>query len=115
MIEVNEKIEVGCAPRTVWNLLSDPHKVVDCVPGAALGEEHEDGSFDGTMTVQFGPTKVAFKANVALELDDPSMEGHVGAKGKDKQGGSRFNAKMKFKVDEQAPGAVVAIYAEVEI
>src|SRR6266540_2847347 len=69
------------------------------------------------MTVKFGPTSVAFKANVGLELDAAEMEGHVSAKGKDKQGGSRFTAKMKFKVDDlnEPPGSLVSIDAEVEI
>ena len=115
MIEVHEAVEVGCPPRQVWSLLSDPHKVVDCVPGAALGQEHEDGSFDGTMTVSFGPTKVTFKARVSLELDNDAMSGNVTARGKDSQGGTRFTAKMNFKVDEKDPGAVVPINAEVEI
>lgn len=62
MIEVNEQIEVASAPQTVWDLLSDPRAVIDCVPGAALGEQQEDGSFDATLTVKFGPAKVTFKA-----------------------------------------------------
>ena len=115
MIEVHEKIEVSCPPRTVWALLSDPHQVVDCVPGASLGEEHEDGTFDGSMLVQFGPVKVTFKARVALELDDETMQGNVNARGKDNQGGTRFTAKMRFKVDEEPGGASVIVDAEVEI
>ena len=43
MIEVNERIDVSAAPRVVWDLLSNPRAVVDCVPGAALGEHHDDG------------------------------------------------------------------------
>ena len=115
MITVNEKIEVACPPRTVWKLLSDPHQVVDCVPGAALGEEHEDGTFDGSLLVTFGPMKVTFKARVALDLDDAAMVGNVTARGKDNQGGTRFSETMKFKVEEQNEGAVITIDAEVEI
>ena len=115
MITVNEKIEVACPPRTVWKLLSDPHRVVDCVPGAALGEEHEDGTFDGSLLVTFGPMKVTFKARVALELHDAAMVGNVTARGKDNQGGTRFSETMKFKVEEQNEGALITIDAEVEI
>ncbi|OGA49587.1 MAG: hypothetical protein A3F74_08785 [Betaproteobacteria bacterium RIFCSPLOWO2_12_FULL_62_58] len=117
MIEVNEQIEVTSAPRVVWDLLSDPRAVVDCVPGAALGEQQEDGSFDAALTVKFGPAKVTFHARVALELDTVAMAGHVTAKGKDKQGGTRFRATMTFKVAEQAepPGSTIPIEAQVEI
>ena len=35
MIEINEQFDVPTAkPRVVWDLLSDPHAVVGCVPGA---------------------------------------------------------------------------------
>jgi carbon monoxide dehydrogenase subunit G len=117
MIEVNERIEVPAAPQTVWALLSDPHAVVECVPGAALGAEHEDGSFDATLTVKFGPAKVTFHAKVMLELDASGMSGHVTARGKDNQGGTRFRATMAFKVEEQAepPGSAIPIDSEVEI
>ena len=117
MIEVNEKIEVDAAPQTVWSLLSDPRAVVDCVPGAALGEEQEDGSFDATLTVKFGPAKVTFRARVALELDAAAMTGHVNARGKDTQGGTKMRAKMTFGVVErsQPPGSTIPIAAQVEI
>ena len=117
MIEVNERIEVPSAPQVVWSLLSDPRAVVGCVPGAALGDEQEDGSFDATLVVKFGPTKVTFRARVALELDPAIMTGHVTAKGKDSIGGTRVQATMKFSVVERTdpPGSAVPITSEVEI
>jgi carbon monoxide dehydrogenase subunit G len=117
MIEVNERIDVPAAPRKVWELLSDPRAVVDCVPGAALGEQQEDGSYDATMMVKFGPAKVTFHARVALELDAAAMTGHVTARGKDNQGGTRFRTTMTFGVTEQTepPGSTIPIAAQVEI
>ena len=117
MIEVNEQIEVRSAPGIVWDLLSNPHAVVDCVPGAALGDALEDGSFDATLTVKFGPAKVKFRARVAIELDMAAMTGNVTARGKDNQGGTRIRATMSFRVTEQAdpPGCAIPIAAQVEI
>lgn len=118
MIEINERFDVPNAePRTVWNLLSDPTAVVGCVPGATLGEAHEDGSFDGSLTVKFGPARVTFKARIELELDDVAMAGSVTSRGKDNQGGTRFNAKMGFSVVEnpERPGTTVLITGENEI
>lgn len=117
MIEVNERIEVPSAPRIVWGLLSDPHAVVGCVPGAALGDEQEDGSYDATLTVKFGPAKVTFRARVALELDPAAMTGRVVARGKDNLGGTRIRSTMTFRVVERAepPGSMIPIEAQVEI
>ena len=117
VIEVNERIEVSAPTRTVWALLSDPHSVVECVPGATLGEQHDDGSFDATLMVKFGPAKVTFRARVAVEFDETNMSGRVSSKGKDNQGGTRFNASMGFRVVEQesGTGSAVPIDAQVDI
>jgi carbon monoxide dehydrogenase subunit G len=117
IIEVNERIEVASAPHTVWDLLSDPRAVVDCVPGASLGEQREDGTYDAALTVKFGPVKVTFKAKVALEMDPAAMTGCVSVKGKDNQGGTQIRANMTFSVLEQVAlqGATIPITARVEI
>lgn len=117
MIEVNERIEVPSAPRAVWGVLSDPQAVVECVSGATLGERQEDGSYDATLVVKFGPTKVKFEARFTLELDPATMSGIVTSKGKDSIGGTRVQAKMNFSVVEQAdpPRSVIPITSAVEI
>jgi carbon monoxide dehydrogenase subunit G len=117
VIEISERVEVPAVPRIVWNVLSDPRAVVDCVPGAKLGDRLEDGSYDTTLTVRFGPTKVTFRAKVALELDGTTMIGHVSSRGRDDQGGTRVKTAMTFKVVAgQSPGSsAVAIDAQVEI
>src|SRR5688572_13490876 len=100
MIEVHERIEVPASPRSVWEVLSDPHAVVECVPGAGVGEKHEDGSYDATLTVKFGPAKVAFRARFTLELDPAALSGKVVSRAKDNQGGTRVKTSMAFKVVE---------------
>lgn len=117
MIEVNERIEVPSAPRAVWGVLSDPQAVVECVSGATLGERQEDGSYDATLVVKFGPTKVKFEARFTLELDPATMSGIVVSRGKDSIGGTRVQARMNFSVLEQAdpPGSAIPITSGVEI
>ncbi len=117
MIEVDERFEVPAEPGTVWGVLSDPHVVVGCVPGAALLDEHDDGSFDAALTVKFGPMNIAFHALVTLELDDAAMQGRLTAQGKDKQGGAKFRATATFDVAEQPGqgGSVVTTHGTVDI
>src|SRR4029434_3515490 len=117
MIEISERVEVPAAPRIVWDVLSDPRAVVECMPGAKLGDRLGDGSYDATVTVKFGPATVTFCASDALELDSTAMTGHVSSRGRDDQGGTRVKTAMTFKVVAgQAPGSsVVPIDAQVEI
>ncbi|HEY7322507.1 MAG TPA: SRPBCC domain-containing protein [Candidatus Binatia bacterium] len=117
MIEISERVEVPAPPRIVWDVLSDPRAVVDCVPGAQLGDQLEDGSYDATVTVKFGPAKITFHAKVALELDNIAMIGRVSSRARDDQGGARVKTAMTFKVVEgEVPGSsAVPINAQVEI
>jgi carbon monoxide dehydrogenase subunit G len=117
VIEISERIEVPAAPGAVWDVLSDPRAVVDCVPGAQLGEQLQDGSYDATLTVKFGPAKVTFRTKVALELDGAAMSGRVSSRGKDNHCGTRVKTSMTFRVVEGAtPGtAAVPVDAQVEI
>ena len=117
MIEVSERIEVASPPEVVWPLLSDPRAVVDCVPGAALGEQQEDGSYNAILVVKFGPAKVTFHSKVTLEYDSAALGGRVSSRGKDNQGGTRVKSAMAFKIMAgAAPGtSVISIDAQVEI
>lgn len=101
----------------MWDVLSDPRAVVECVPGATLGEQLEDGLYDASVTVKFGPAKVTFRAKVALELDEAAMIGHVSSRGRDDQGGARVKTAMTFKVveGETPDSSAVPIDAQVEI
>ena len=115
MIEVDEQFEVPAPAGAVWQILADPYTVVECVPGAAIVASHDDGSFDTTLTVKFGPMGIAFQALAMLELDADSRTGRLSATGKDKQGGARFAATATFQVADQPLGAVVSIHGQVEI
>ncbi|MDB5814247.1 MAG: hypothetical protein JWN23_1364 [Rhodocyclales bacterium] len=117
MIEVNERVDVAAPPEVVWALLSNPHAVVNCVEGAKLGAQNEDGTFDASMVVKFGPAKVTFNTRIGLELDAATRTGNVSARGKDNQGGTRVRATMKFSVvaQEGSTGSSIPITAEVEV
>ena len=117
MIEVNERVEAPASAQAVWDILSNPQAVVECVEGAQLGDKHDDGTFDASMVVKFGPAKVKFTTRIALELDPATRTGNVSARGKDNQGGTRVRATMKFGVVENAgaPGCAIPITAEVEV
>jgi uncharacterized protein len=116
MIEIHETVSVPSDSQMVWDIISNPRTIVSCVPGASLGEQQDDGSWDAAVAVKFGPVKVTLQARVTLELDEPARVGHVTARGKDNQGGTRFTSTMKFEVKDAADsGSVVAIDGLVEL
>ncbi|MBV9325601.1 MAG: SRPBCC family protein [Chloroflexi bacterium] len=115
MIEVDERFDVPAPPATVWELLADPEAVVGCVPGAAIVAENDDGSLETSLTVKFGPVAVAFQAHAELDLDPEAMQGRLSARGRDKQGGARFQASATFGVAADRAGSTVTTHGEVEI
>ena len=117
MIQIHERFDVPAGPERVWEVLSDPHAVVGCVPGASIVGQDDDGSLDTSVGVKFGPTRVTFRARAALELDEAAHRGRVTAQGKDTIGGTRMRSTARFGV---APGpggrgSSVAIDGTVEV
>src|SRR5687767_8280308 len=92
------KIPAGASQ--VWDGLSDPYLVIDCVPGAEIHEQLPDGTYRGTLTVGFGPLKVAFGGSAAVTMDDSTRTGVVEGRGKDSQGGTRFRTTIRFELLE---------------
>lgn len=116
MIEVNEQFDVAASSSAVWQLLADPYAVVGCVPGAAIVGQDTDGTLKTTLTVKFGPMAISFQASARLELEPQQLRGRLTARGKDKQGGARFQASASFSVAElPGGGVVVKLLGEVDI
>jgi carboxylesterase len=115
LIEINETFTVAAPADEVYRVLSDPSAVVECVEGASLGAQRDDGSYDGKMTVKFSALRVSFAGRVALELDDEIRQGTVRATGRDGQGGTKFQATASFQVEPADEGrrALVAATGEV--
>ena len=44
----------------VWNALTDPEKVVACVPGASLIEKVDEDNYKGKVQLKFGPVKAGY-------------------------------------------------------
>jgi len=117
MIDIREEFEVAASPDAVWKIISDPYEVVGCVPGATLIGQKEDGTYEGSIGVKFGPTSVTFQTVVALELNQQAREGRITSQSRDKRGGTRSKATTTFSVAprQEDNGSKVLIQSGVEI
>jgi uncharacterized protein len=97
-IELNEVVEIAAPPDKVWSLLADPTAVVKCVPGAAIESVELDGSVEGSLRTKLGPTVVEFRGRIIPEFDDERREGKLVARGTDKGGRTRGEAKASFRL-----------------
>mgnify|MGYP000249114173 CR=1 FL=1 len=55
----------------VWSYLSDPAKVIPCVPGAELTEQVGEGDYRGTVSLKVGPISVRYKGEITIDVCDP--------------------------------------------
>ena len=117
MIEIRERFDVPAGPDAAWAVLSDPHAVVGCVPGAKIDKEEDDGSLDASVVVKFGPTRVTFRVKASLELDETARQGTITAQGRDSIGGTRMRSTAQFGVTPGpgGNGSAVAIDGNVEV
>jgi carbon monoxide dehydrogenase subunit G len=92
MISLHEEIAIPAPPDTVWPLLSDPAVVASCIPGAELTKSGEDGKYQGSMRVKFGPTVATFRGEAKLSYDHGARRCTIEARGIDGRGASRANA-----------------------
>ena len=57
---INKVFLVNHPIEEVWNNLTDPEKIVTCVPGATLSEKIDENSYKGQVALKFGPVKAGY-------------------------------------------------------
>jgi uncharacterized protein len=115
LITITQRVSVPHPPDVVWSVLSDPHKVVECIEGSRLGEFHDDGSFDALMAVRFAAIKVSFKARANLLLDEAARTGRLEAKGSDSRGSTRVQGHAEYSVQPAPEGSLVVLDGQIDI
>src|SRR6185503_2796658 len=60
-VSIAENFEVHASAERVWEYLTDPRQVVECLPGAELLEVEGERTFVGRMRVKVGPVTAAFR------------------------------------------------------
>ena len=93
MISLREEVTLPSPPDAVWPLLADPAIVASCIPGAELTKSGEDGKYQGTMRVKFGPTVATFRGEARLAYDHAARRVTIDGRGIDGRGASRANAQ----------------------
>ncbi|HEX5320254.1 MAG TPA: SRPBCC family protein [Stellaceae bacterium] len=92
MISLREEVTLPSPPAAVWPLLCDPAIVASCIPGAELTKSGDDGKYQGTMRVKFGPTVATFRGEAKLAYDHDARRCTIEGRGIDGRGASRANA-----------------------
>ena len=109
MISIREEITIAARPEAVWPILSDPAVVAACIPGATLTKADDNGAYQGTMRVKFGPTVAQFRGEAKLAYDHTARRCSIEGRGIDGRGASRANATGRV---EASGGDVTVLKVE---
>jgi carbon monoxide dehydrogenase subunit G len=96
---------IKAPPAQVWDFLTDPERVVRCLPGAAITGRIDEKTWSGTMTVKVGPVSSSYKGKVVFEkLDAQARNAEIVATGQDVRGKGGADLRLTSNLKEAAPG-----------
>lgn len=70
-ILLQESFEVDASPERAWDFLTDPARVVPCIPSAELVRRSDDRRFDADVGFGVGPFGARFLVRFRFEELDP--------------------------------------------
>lgn len=100
----------------VWNLLSNPEKVVVCVPGASITEVVDEKNYKGTVSLKFGPVKATYDGAISIEeLDEAGKNMVLKGNGLDSKGKGSADMVMNGTINATDGGSEVNYSMEVSV
>lgn len=114
-MKITQEFVVARPPKHVWEFFQDVPSVAQCLPGAELAGQSEDGSYDGSLSVKLGPMTASFEGKANITPDPENMTATIDGKGVDKKGGSRGQVKVVYAIEEASEGSKVSVDADVTL
>ncbi len=113
---IEKAFQIEAPIEKVWEFLSDPAKIVTCVPGAALTEKIDEKHYKGEVTAKFGPVKAKYNGNITIEeLDISTHKMLLKGKGLDAKGKGSAEMVMNGILDKNAHGTEVNFTMEIAL
>jgi uncharacterized protein len=107
-MKLEQSFEVSAPIDQVWTALIDIEKVAPCLPGAAITDHDEDGTYHGTFQVKLGPTSANYRGTVKIESADAATHtATLAARGTDKRGQGGATATIVNSLHEIEGGTRV--------
>ena len=104
---------LAVAPAAVWRVLSDVHRVAQCLPGAELTEDLGDDRYRGRARVGVGPVRLSFRGLAQVTgRDEASRTLRVLAHGQD-TGGAQTQAAIEVRAEPDGDGCRLTAEARV--
>jgi carbon monoxide dehydrogenase subunit G len=100
----------------VWKNLSDPTKIVSCVPGASLSEKVDENNYKGQVQLKFGPVKAGYDGLITfIERNEATKKMSLKGTGIDTKGKGNAEMVMNAQLSEKDGGTEVNATMDVTI
>lgn len=116
-IDIAKSFVVKVPRLAAWDFLTDPSRVVRCLPGAALTNQIDERCYAGTVTVKVGPVTASFKGTMRFErLDRQTWTAEMVAAGQEVRGKGGADMRMTSQLIERTAGETeVTVTSQVNI
>ena len=114
-MKIEQEFVVARPPSDVWDFFQDVPAVAQCLPGAELTGQNDDGSYSGSLSVKLGPMTAAFEGKATIDPDEDNRTATIDGKGVDKKGGSRGQVTVVYTIVEDPEGSKVNVDANVTL
>ncbi len=102
-IQIEKEFDVPQSVDDVWAFLTDPARIVECLPGAKLVSEIDERTFKGEIGMKLGPIGTTFQGIIRFdELDAERHHVVMTGEGKDERGTGSVRMSM---TSDLTPGA----------
>ncbi len=102
---INKVFQVDHPIAEVWDNLTDPEKIVTCVPGASLTQKVDDNNYKGQVQLKFGPVKAGYEGLIHfVERDAAAKKMSLKGTGVDIKGKGGAEMTMKGQLTEKGAG-----------
>ena len=96
-VKADKKFLVNADIDSVLTVLTNPEKIVVCVPGAQLIETIDEDHFKGKVTIKIGPVPAKFNGDVEFsKRDNLTYELSMEGKGPDISGKGEATMNMEL-------------------
>ena len=114
-MKIEHEFTVAQPPEQVWDFFQDIPSVAQCLPGAELAGQSDDGSYEGKLAVKLGPMSASFEGKATVTPDPAARTAVIEGKGVDKTGGSRGQVKVSYQIAPDGSGSRVGVDADVTL
>ncbi len=114
-MNIKQEFVVARPTQVVWEVFQDVPSIAQCLPGANLSGQNDDGSYEGNLSVKLGPMAASFDGQCVVIPDSQGMSATIDGKGVDKKGGSRGQVKVVYTITPEGQGSKVVVDADVTL